>query len=254
MTWSFEARIRRAGELSQKIPAARELLDFYGHVAAFQKSIFESVRSEGQTDVQQLAVYFPELIALSARAAPQPLAAQASERLQNLTGAGELLRSAWEDGAQHGLAADPYDRFFALAVLQPYAEYLASRGDVGAEPESQLCPFCSSRPVAAVLHPEGQGGKRWFLCARCSTEWPFRRVLCGNCGEENKDRLPVYTAGQFEAVRVEACDQCHVYIKVVDLTSDGNAVPVVDELASIALDIWAQEQGYSKLEPNLLGM
>jgi formate dehydrogenase maturation protein FdhE len=32
------------------------------------------------------------------------------------------------------------------------------------------------------------------------------------------------------------------------------AVPVVDELASVPLDIWAEEQGYTKLQPNLLGM
>ncbi len=34
----------------------------------------------------------------------------------------------------------------------------------------------------------------------------------------------------------------------------GLAVPVVDELASIDLDLWAVEQGLSKLHTNLLGM
>jgi formate dehydrogenase maturation protein FdhE len=40
----------------------------------------------------------------------------------------------------------------------------------------------------------------------------------------------------------------------VDLTRDGHAVPVVDELATVALNIWAENQGYLKLEPNLLGL
>jgi len=40
----------------------------------------------------------------------------------------------------------------------------------------------------------------------------------------------------------------------VDLTKNGHAVPVVDEIATVALNIWAEEHGYSKLEPNLLGM
>jgi FdhE protein len=68
------------------------------------------------------------------------------------------------------------------------------------------------------------------------------------------DKLPVYTAGQFEHVRVEACDSCRTYIKSVDLTRNGLAVPIVDELATVPLNIWAEEHGYTKLQPNLLGM
>jgi FdhE protein len=79
-------------------------------------------------------------------------------------------------------------------------------------------------------------------------------VLCWNCGEENKDKLPIYKTEQFDAIRVDACDTCRVYLKSVDLTKDGHAVPVVDEIAGVALDIWADENGYSKLEANLLGM
>ncbi len=44
------------------------------------------------------------------------------------------------------------------------------------------------------------------------------------------------------------------YIKSVDLTRNGHAIPEVDELATVALNIWADEHGYTKLESNLLGM
>jgi formate dehydrogenase maturation protein FdhE len=54
-------------------------------------------------------------------------------------------------------------------------------------------------------------------------------------------------------VRVEACDSCLTYIKTVDLTKNALAVPVVDEIAAVSLDVWAQERGYRKLETNLLG-
>jgi FdhE protein len=40
----------------------------------------------------------------------------------------------------------------------------------------------------------------------------------------------------------------------VDLTKNGLAVPEVDELASIALDLWASEHGYTKLQTNLFGL
>jgi len=40
----------------------------------------------------------------------------------------------------------------------------------------------------------------------------------------------------------------------VDFRKDGNAVPLVDELAAVELDIWAQEQGMTKLRANVLGL
>jgi formate dehydrogenase maturation protein FdhE len=43
-------------------------------------------------------------------------------------------------------------------------------------------------------------------------------------------------------------------MKTVDLTKDGHAVPLVDELAFIPLDLWASEHGYEKIHPNLLGI
>lgn len=246
MKWTFDARIQRAAELVSKYPAAADLLAFYRELALFQKPIFEALRSKGETDVVALTNYFDPLIELVARRGPKELSSKGNSCLNP-----GLLQAAWENPAT---PVDPYARFFTRVLLQPYAEYLASRGDVQAAPETQTCPFCNARPVAGVLRGEGDGAKRWLLCSLCSTEWPFRRVLCPACGEENKDKLPIYTAAEFDAVRVDACDTCQTYLKSIDLTKDGHAVPVVDEIATVALNIWAEEHGYSKLETNLLGM
>jgi formate dehydrogenase maturation protein FdhE len=62
-----------------------------------------------------------------------------------------------------------------------------------------------------------------------------------------------YAAPEIAHVRVDVCDTCHTYLKTVDLTKLGLAVPVVDELAGIPLDLWAREHGYGKLQMNLLG-
>ena len=138
-------------------------------------------------------------------------------------------------------------------ILQAQTEEraLSSTFSAGVRPQ---CPFCGAKPVAAVLRPEGDGGKRFLLCSQCFTEWEFRRLLCPNCGEEDKDKLPVYTAEEFPHIRVEACDTCHVYLKAIDLTKNGLAVPEVDELATPALDLWAGEHGYTKLQTNLFGL
>jgi FdhE protein len=254
MRASLDDRIARASELARLHPAAAELLSFYHELALFQKSILAGCAASGETDVRALVSHFPALIGLIERAGPAPLASFGAQHLHDPESRQSLLLSTWEREPADDAANDPAGRFFARVLLQPYAEYLASRGDVRAEGAGSTCPFCNARPVAGVLLGEGDGAKRWLLCSLCGTEWAFRRVLCPNCGEENKDQLPIYTAPQFAAVRVDACDTCRTYIKSVDLTVDGHAVPVVDEIATVALNIWAEEHGYGKLEANLLGM
>ncbi len=108
--------------------------------------------------------------------------------------------------------------------------------------------------TVGVLREEGHGAKRSLVCSLCLTEWDYRRVVCPACGEERFDKLSAYTASQFEHMRVEACDTCKVYINTVDLTKNGLAIPVVDELAALPLGLWAQEKGYTKLQSNLLGI
>lgn len=91
------------------------------------------------------------------------------------------------------------------------------------------------------------------MCSFCSQEWGFRRILCAHCGEEREERLPVYVAEEFAHIRVEACDTCKFCLRTVDLTKDGNAVPLVDDLAAIPLSLWAAENGYKRIQGNLLG-
>ncbi len=247
---THHARIARAAQLAIVHPSAAPLLNFYAELASFQLPVFSELQSKGETDLRVLVCYFPALIKLVARAGTALLADFASKNLESSDAQGDLLVGVWERDE----ALDPAGRFYARVLLQPFAEYLASRGDIQADATSASCPFCTARPVAAVLRGEGDGGKRWLLCSLCSTEWQYRRVLCPGCGEEDKDKLPIYRAAEFPSARVEACDTCRTYIKAIDLTKDGHAVPVVDEIATLALNIWAEEHDYVKLETNLLGL
>jgi len=139
--------------------------------------------------------------------------------------------------------------------LRPYAEYLADHAvQQPLHGTPSLCPVCESKPLVGVLRPEGDGARRSLVCSLCATEWNYRRIVCPDCGEEDVKKLAVYTAEQFKHVRVEACDTCRSYMKTVDLTKDGHAVPEVDELATIPLNLWAADRGYSKARTNLLGI
>ena len=226
MTW--QQRIERAQELAKESPVLPELLNFYQQIARFQSTV-----AEGPPPANLEA-----LLALIRRSAPDLMAQAARPGI------------TWDDLLR---SADPMHAFFARVLLQADAAARARRSPVatGVQPH---CPFCAEKPVAAVLRPEGDGGKRFLLCGLCFTEWEYRRLLCPNCGEEDKEKLPVYTAEEFPHIRVESCDTCRVYLKAIDLTRNGRAVPEVDELASVALDLWAAEHGYTKLQPNLFGM
>ncbi len=255
----WEKRIARAEDLAERFPYAREVLAFYGEVLKVQEMIFEDTSSERPISTQQempfrlrldaanALRYLPVLLSLVDEHGPEKLAEEAkSIRAFSQEQQHEMLVSFLSGD----VIAQP---FFARALLQPHAERLARNSAPPTAGTVQACPICESRPQAAVLRPEGDGGKRFLLCSFCLTEWEFRRILCPVCGEEDYNKLPRYSAKQHDSMRVEACDTCHFYLKSVDMTVDGLAVPLVDEAASVPLDLWATEHGYKKTEPNLMG-
>jgi FdhE protein len=243
MRYSFDQRIARAARLGATFPASSEILEFYTALTRFQARIFDQVTASAETHVEGLVQFFPGLLDLLRGSGPPGLA-EAGERIDDRVA---LLEACWT-GEWHA------HWFFGRALVQPFAESLASRGQVDLESSGMDCPFCGAKPAVAVRRGEGDGGKRWLVCSLCATEWAFRRILCPNCGEEDKDRLPVYVAKEFPHVHVEACDACGRYIKAVDVTVDGHAVPLVDEIATLPLNIWAEEHGYSKVAPNIVAM
>jgi FdhE protein len=244
---SWDLRIERARELARTNTAAAQILRFYAEIAGLQKTIYDRLRSAEapRSEVSVLLPYFPALLSLAQRAGPAPLARIAADLAQNQEQWHTLL--AQQDAAEE-------QAFFGRALLQPYFEFRAGLRGVATNSVQADCPFCGERPQVAVLRGEGDGGKRSLVCSMCATEWDFRRLLCPNCGEEAERNLPVYVAQEFPHVRIEACDTCCTYVKSVDLTKNGLAVPVVEEIATVALNLWADEHEYVKLQLNLLGM
>lgn len=114
------------------------------------------------------------------------------------------------------------------------------------------CPDCGGPPVVALLREAGHGARRSHVCGACLRESPAPRLGCPACGEQNVEALPVYRTDELDPARIDACDSCRVYVKTIDLTKDGGADPIADDLASLPLDLWAHEQGYRRLRSNLL--
>jgi len=266
----WDTRICRAEELASTYPFAAEGLHFYQRVAEFQKSLYAQMEKERgkekgtllagslreALDIPHLLPHFASFLSVMEKSAPAPLSHSARELCA--CGAGrwrEILTEWWDSGADRGPKLTPAEALISWAFLQPCAEYLADHAEP-TQPEGtpSHCPVCGRLPLVGVLRPEGNGARRSLVCSLCSTEWNFRRMVCPACGEEDEKKHAVYTAEEFSHVRVEACTSCRRYIKTVDLAKNGHAVPVVDELATIPLNLWAAENGYAKLQPNLLGI
>jgi len=118
-------------------------------------------------------------------------------------------------------------------------------------PHSNLCPRCGSQPQAGVLRKEGDGSAFHLFCGVCLTEWRFPRAVCPRCGGED---LSHFCSEQLPHVQTRVCEGCGRYLHVVDTLRDAEACPDVDEIAALAVDVWAIEQGYEKIQPNLIGI
>ncbi len=281
----YEGRIGRAKYLATRYPFAAEVLNFYQQLASFQKTIyFEMARASGnrsngsqrdplrsELDCVLLMTHFPRLLSFLERAGPEPIA-EAARQLSSqevsawATGLAHFWRVEgrgrhWaEDG--HGQpfgvsgveSPETLKEFILRAFLQPQVEFLAqSVPPPSVDGRPRHCPRCDSAPLLGVLRPEGDGGKRSLVCSFCLCEWDFRRIFCPVCGEEAENKLPVYVADQWPHIRIETCDTCKSYLRTIDLTKNGRAIPIVDDLAAIPLSLWAEERGYSRIQPNLLG-
>jgi len=256
--WSWPQRIARATALARADPRAAVLLTQYAAILTVQAACYQALVARGERltgslerDLSELRGPAADIFARIATVAP---AQAVGEVPADASAIDALLRAGWHTQDMP---------FLARIVLQPYAEALASvslpvrpERRLQAPPERAACPFCAGAPQLAVLRTdaEASGGGRALVCATCSTTWAVGRIRCTHCGEDNEGRLGYFHTTDFDHLRVDACDTCRHYLKTVDLTRLGLAVPLVDEVASGALDIWAQERGYTKVTPNLIGL
>jgi FdhE protein len=265
----WDVRIARARDLAARDRTANEILTFYAELAAYQRSLAGRAPAErcevtesfaDSIDLEAALDSVPDFLVWTERMAPPQLSGA-------MTLAFKLTRDDWASRMRRSLAAlddeslalsDAAIGFVVEAVLQPFAEALAmpqrdALASRAASPAGHArCPICGGTPLVGVLREAGHGAKRTLICGLCLSEWEFPRVMCPGCNEQRFDALPVYTSETFEHVRVEACDTCRRFLKTIDLTRNGLAVPLVDDLVSVPLDLWAREQGYRRIRENLL--
>lgn len=286
----WKRRRDRAGKLRSQHPHAAEILAFYEQVLGVQELLYRktqtaswadgvAVRNDGETDLRLHLDQLPEQECRRLfRAFARQIGSVSTEVLAPIASRLAATDSPADDVLDVFLSRQPLDElssaleckpppleFFPRAFLQPLVEAVADKaqaarrrkpGSPGATEHnpSTCCPRCGWPPLLGLLRDESEAkGERRLVCSLCSHEWRFPRSTCPACGEARADRLQYHVTDFWPHLRVEECESCQTYIKAVDLRTDGQAVSVVDELASVELDLWATEQGLEKLQRNLLG-
>jgi hypothetical protein len=282
-TSKWSERRRRSAELVERWAFAAEVLGFYQALLDTQEKIFAETRGRSP-EPSQVAAFsaefaVPRVIETSIDRGPERLGAALLERFHEVE-VDEVVRRWLGDGA-----LSPVERYLARAATGPILEALDQNAVATATEgphDDRHCPACGGAPQLSYFATSPEDlvtAHRYLECSRCATAWPFTRMVCASCGEEETKNLSVFSetgsleaelsggivkhlagaeknarpVAQFSHLRVDGCQTCKHYTLNVDLSRDSRAVPVVDELAALPLDLYAKELGLTKIAPNLMG-
>jgi formate dehydrogenase maturation protein FdhE len=256
----FERLAVRAESLAQQSTIARDPLAFaaglYRAQGVLARAIEKAHVDRGlagrlEEDLGAFAGTLDIVLRYTADQGPQALSEIASTYTREDPRA--QLCAWWNNGRSGS------DNYLARALLRPYAMVLGSLG-LGLGPKAPVasgaCSFCGGLPWIAsrVSSGNSEGAQRLLGCALCGSEWPAGRIRCPACDEQRPDKLASFQSERHPTVRIETCASCRVYVKSIDLTVDARAIPEVDDLLSLSMDLWAAEEGYQRLEPGLAGI
>jgi FdhE protein len=149
--------------------------------------------------------------------------------------------------AARGADADALQAVIALLAV-PFLQRCGSRwkSAMSASWVEPYCPLCGSWP--AFAEERGIERSRCYRCGRCGSEWHARPLSCPYCALDDHEALVslVPEAGHSRGV-IEACTRCLGYVKTFTrLQGCPPAHVLLDDLASVDLDVAAFTQGYSR--------
>ena len=135
---------------------------------------------------------------------------------------------------------------FIEESLRPALEQVVARhGDAVAKSgwSEGYCPICGREPKIGEIR--GEEETRYLFCNQCGFQWSFRRIRCPFCGNEEQQTLAYFTIEGDERYRVDVCNACKRYIKIVDFRETNRKADMdVEDIATLHLDMLANDEGY----------
>jgi len=206
--------------------------------------------SSGRFDLTRPREYFLALLGVAEKRVPGETA-ELAEKINNGSCDFEkmVLNSFYVQDDEPDIDAE--EEFFDLVelfleeslrpsleiVAQKYADVIARSGWL-----EGYCPVCGKEPKIGQIR--GEEG-RFLFCNQCGFEWHFLRIKCPFCSNEEQQSLAYFTVEGDEQYRVDVCNECKRYIKIVDFRESKREPNLdVEDIATLHLDILANEEGY----------
>jgi len=244
-----EYALERLRVLKGKYPEALEVLNFYEHILRYQREAYQSIKDK---DWRKGIKWFYRLLDICMENGNEEI----SKRAEEFKGLEKAVVEKMIGDFIKEKKAEPIDRFLLLSFLNPFYERLAESMEVDKENWLKTkCPVCGFKPsVSYIADSQEVEGGRFLRCVLCNTDWLYNRNRCVNCGNEDDKEMDYYYQEENRAVQLQVCQKCGHYIKLIDMRLDGLAVPHVEDVATLILDLWAKERGFVKFESNIFGL
>jgi FdhE protein len=279
----LEKLLERIQQIKKKRPGYGEILDFYQKVRETQnkakaslkikpiklrkewkellaKEGFSLVQKEDfPLDIEASTTLFTRLCQIAKEANPHM-----AEQVKKINGAIAHKRIDLEKLLMGGVKEQKIEKvadkfgldakvflFLIQGCTRPSIETGMEQLHSQLDPEIWLkgyCPVCGSLPSLSLL--KGEEGKRYLLCSYCGYQWRIDRLICPFCNNKEQEFLHYFCGEGEEAYRIDLCDKCHQYIKTIDYRTLEESDPVLEDLATLHLDILAIQKGHQRPVPN----
>ena len=202
--------------------------------------------------------YFLDLLTIAEQVSPESIQGLRETISYNELAYTEMVRNLFSQAAENPedealppeKPGESFDliSFFLQESLKPFFSHLALelKEILDQNPwEQGTCPVCSRLADLSLLRDDT--GKRSLFCLQCDFEWPYKRLQCHFCGNEDQSKLDYFTfegQGQ-DHYRVNVCRQCQRYIKTIDTRTMSSEINLeIENLVTIHLDLEAAKEGF----------
>jgi FdhE protein len=209
--------------------------------------------STGDFNIVQPKDYFLALLEIAEKRVPGETAELARQIREGEIDFKEMLLNSFygnyaDEEDDEEIEEETFDLIdmFLEESLRPALEMVTEKyGSVVAKYawDEGYCPICGKEPKIGEIKEEE--GVRYLFCNQCGIEWPYQRIRCPFCGNEEQQTLAYFTVEDDERYRVDVCNECKRYIKIVDFREMKEEANLdVEDIATLHLDILANEEGY----------
>ena len=172
-----------------------------------------------------------------------------SGKVDILDAVGAALKGDGEPFENYGkkYKADPALILFIISSsIQPCLEEIARNADssfLDGWWQAQ-CPVCGRTPIVAKL----KSRKRYLTCTFCGAEYLADIFMCANCGNGDPATLKFLAPEEHPEFRVDFCEKCRHYLKVIDEDKAGKHIPKgLEDIMTLELDLMAKDAGLVRI-------